>query len=83
MKLNSVVRLNSHGGDSCTITLQKNGVDTTITKNYTSSTGAGIVDIISGTVSYAPGDRFSIYAQTGGLAVSGAFVYAGAFDMEY
>ena len=77
------ISANSLGPDSCTITLQKNGVDTAIKKIYTSSTIAGTVDIISGTVSYAAGDRFSIYAQTGGIASSGAFEYAGAFDMEY
>lgn len=77
------ISTNSLGGDSCTITLRKNGVDTAITKTYTSSTSAGTVDVISGTVSYAAGDIFSIYAQTGGIASSGAFAYGGAFDMEY
>ncbi len=77
------ISTNSLGSDSCTITLQKNGADTAITKTYTSTDSAGTVDIISGNVSYAPGDRFSIYAQTSGTASSGAFHYAGAFDMEY
>lgn len=77
------ISTNTLGSDSCTITLQKNGADTAITKIYTSTDSAGTVDIISGTVSYALGDRFSIYAQTGGSASSGAFQYAGAFDMEY
>lgn len=77
------ISTNTLGGDNCTITLQKSGTDTAISKTYTSTDIATTVDVITGSVSYEPGDRFSIYAQTGGIASSGAFHYAGAFDLVY
>jgi len=72
---------NTLSGGGCTITLQKNGVDTAISKTYTTST-AGTVDTISGEVSYSANDTFDIYAQIDGVT-TGTLQFAGSFDMEY
>lgn len=68
-------------GETMTITLQKNGVNTAITHTFNSSTSTGSYTV-SGTVAYAAGDTFSIPVVASASA-SGQTYVSGAFDITY